>query len=251
MPNTHHLIGTGPIKTIVLPGWFGDSQAFAPMESALSHAEFTYAVMDYRGYGGMKHTAGTYTVDEIAVDALALADSLGFSTFSLIGHSMGGKYIQRVLTLQPERVRKLVAVAPVPASAVEFDEAGWALFSGAADKRENRYAIIDYTTGSRLSPAWIDAMVDYSLEHSTRDAFAAYFRTWAKTDFSELVHGLEHAVKVIIGEYDPALNAAVMEATFLKWYPNASLETMRNAGHYPMNETPVALATSIEKFLRH
>jgi len=42
----------------------------------------------------------------------------------------------------------------------------------------------------------------------------------------------------------------VMKATFLAWYPNAELEVMQNAGHYPMDETPVALATSIENFLR-
>jgi pimeloyl-ACP methyl ester carboxylesterase len=251
MPNTHHTIGTGPLKVIVLPGWFGDSQAFAPMESALSPGEFTYAVMDYRGYGGMKHASGEFSLDEMAVDALALADSLGFSTFALIGHSMGGKVIQRLLTLQPERVRKLVAITPVPAAAVPFDEQGWALFSGAADRRENRYAIIDHTTGNRLSASWINAMVDYSLEHSTRDAFSAYLQAWAKTDFSDLVHGFEHPVKVIVGEHDGAIDATTMEATFLKWYPNASLETIPNAGHYPMNEVPVALATSIENFLRH
>jgi pimeloyl-ACP methyl ester carboxylesterase len=57
-------------------------------------------------------------------------------------------------------------------------------------------------------------------------------------------------VKVIVGAHDGALTADVMTATYLAWYPNASLEVMANAGHYPMNETPVALATSIEAFLR-
>lgn len=57
-------------------------------------------------------------------------------------------------------------------------------------------------------------------------------------------------IKVIAGANDPALSAEVMKATYLAWYPNAELEVMANAGHYPMNETPVALATSIESFLR-
>jgi len=57
-------------------------------------------------------------------------------------------------------------------------------------------------------------------------------------------------VKVIVGEHDPALNAAVMQATFLEHYPACELEVMANAGQYPMHETPVALATSIENFLR-
>ena len=32
-------------------------------------------------------------------------------------------------------------------------------------------------------------------------------------------------------------------------FPDAELEVLPNAGHYPMFETPVALATSIEEFL--
>jgi esterase len=249
-PNAHHVVGTGPNKVLVLHGWFGDAHAFASMEPALTPDEFTYAFMDYRGYGGMHDTPGAYTIDEIAADALALADHLGFGEFSLVGHSMGGMAVQRVLAAAPERVRKLVALTPVPASGLSFDDASWTLFTGAADKPENRFAIIDYTTGNRLSRVWIQRMVDYSLAHAARDAFAAYLPAWARTDFSATVQGMPLPVKVIVGEHDPALSTAVMQATFLACYPNCELEVMANAGHYPMHETPVALATSIENFLR-
>lgn len=250
MPNTHHLVGNGPNEVVVLHGWFGDAHAFAPMERSLSADEFTYAFLDYRGYGGMREVPGAFTMEEIAADALALADHLGFGRFSLVGHSMGGMAVQRVLSMAPDRIRKLIAVTPVPASGVPFDDASWALFSGAADKPENRYAIIDYTTGNRLSRAWIQHMVDYSLAHASRDAFASYLTAWSRSDFSASVQGLPLPVKVIVGEHDPALNTTVMQATFLACYPDCELEVMANAGHYPMHETPVALATSIENFLR-
>jgi pimeloyl-ACP methyl ester carboxylesterase len=249
-PNTHHLVGSGPHRVLVLHGWFGDAHAFAPMEPALSADEFTYAFMDYRGYGGMRDAPGAFTMDEIADDALALADHLGFAEFSLVGHSMGGMAVQRVLAKAPARVRKLVALTPVPASGVPFDDAGWALFSGAADNPANRYAIIDYTTGNRLSRVWVQRIVDYSLAHASRDAFAAYLNAWARTDFSASVQGMRLPVKVIVGEHDPALNTTMMQATFLASYPDCELEVMANAGHYPMHETPIALATSIENFLR-
>jgi len=249
-PNTHHMVGTGPHKVLVLHGWFGDSHAFAPIESALTRSDFTYAFLDCRGYGGMRDVHGAFTMDEIAADALTLAEHLGFAQFSIVGHSMGAMAAQRVLARAPDRVRKLVALTPVPASGLPFDADGWTLFSGAADNPHNRFAIIDYTTGNRLSAAWITSVVDYSLTHASRDAIDRYLTAWAKTDFSGEIRGMSHPVKVIVGEHDPALNAAVMQATFLDHYPACELEVMANAGHYPMHETPVALATSIESFLR-
>ena len=40
-----------------------------------------------------------------------------------------------------------------------------------------------------------------------------------------------------------------MEGTWLSFFPNAEMTVLAEAGHYPMFETPVALATSIEEFL--
>ena len=248
--NTHLAIGTGAHKVIALHGWFGHAHGWGPLVDVLDRQNFSYAFMDCRGYGGMKGSAGPYIMEQIAQDALALADGLGWQRFSLIGHSMCGSAIQRVLVDAPARVEKLVAITPVPASGVPFDDAGWAFFSSAAKDPAARKGIIDMTTGNRLSSVWLDQMVAASLAESDEAAFAAYLTAWAKTDFHTQIEGNPVPVKVIVGEHDPALGAAAMKDTYLQWYPNATLEVMANAGHYPMNETPVALATSIEKFLR-
>ena len=249
MANTYIQIGNGPIKVIALHGWFGSGAGWGPFMQVLDEQRFTYAFMDYRGYGGSKGVQGEYTMKEIASDTLALADRLGWQQFDLIGHSMGGKAIQQVLADAPARVRKLVAVTPVPAAEVPFDEAGWQLFTSAAKSPEARKGILDFSTGNRLSGAWRERMVAHSLAHSTEDAVAAYLLAWAKGDFSARIKGNPVPVLVIVGEHDAALTAEVMRGTYMQWYPNAKLEVMANAGHYPMDETPVALATSIERFL--
>jgi pimeloyl-ACP methyl ester carboxylesterase len=243
-------VGGGDRKVICLHGWFGSSTGWGGWPDLVDGDTFTYAFLDYRGYGSRRDEVGSYTLDEIAVDALAAADSLGWSTFSLVGHSMGGTAMQRVYTHAPDRVDAMVGISPVPATGVPFDEDTWALFSGAADNDDNRAAIIDFTTGSRLSSTWVRQMVAHSIEHSTREAVGAYLKAWAQTDFSAEVAGSKVPVKAIVGEHDPALGAAVMEQTFLEFYQNAELDTLQNAGHYAMFETPVALVTSVEEFLR-
>jgi pimeloyl-ACP methyl ester carboxylesterase len=246
----HRTLGHGPLKVLALHGWFGDETCFDPMRDAFSLDEFTYAFMAYRGYGLSRQQRGEYTMKEIAADALDLADALEWESFSLIGHSMGGMAVQRVLADAPQRIEKIVAVTPVPASGVPFDPESWKLFDGAARSLDNRRGIIDFSTGSRLSKAWIDRIARYSAETAAMEAFAAYLQAWAKTDFHAEIAGNPVPIKVIIGAHDQALTEEAMKATFLAWYPRAELEVMQNAGHYPMNETPVALATSIEAFLR-
>ncbi|WP_423458461.1 alpha/beta fold hydrolase [Ottowia sp. VDI28] len=249
MPNTHLIIGEGPHKVIALHGWFGHANGWGPFPQHLNGKDFSYAFMDQRGYGSMRGSGGPYTVEQIAQDALTLADRLGWKRFSLIGHSMGGVGIQKVLLAAPDRVRALVAITPVPAAGGGLDEQSWQLFSAAGTDPGARRTIIDFTSGNRLTSVWLDAMVASTQAHSDDEAVAGYMPSWAKASFVDQVKGKTLPVLVLPGEHDPALSEAVCRATWMEYYPNAQLEVVRNAGHYPMDETPIILATAIEKFL--
>lgn len=249
MPNTHHRVGHGPHAVLVLHGWFGDAHAFSPIEPWLCVETFSYVFMDQRGYGGMQAARGDYSIARVAADALALADTLGWTRFSVVGHSMGAMVMERIAVDAPERVRALVGIAPVPCGGIAYDAPTLALLEGAAQQLAHRRTIIDRSTGGRLPPAWIDWKARYSAACSTPEAFAAYLHAWTQTDFSNAVRGT-HPVKLLVGEHDPTFTAARMAHTYAQRYRTVSIEVLANAGHYPMNETPLALVAAMESFLR-
>jgi pimeloyl-ACP methyl ester carboxylesterase len=163
---------------------------------------------------------------------------------------MGGAGVLRVLAKAPDRVIKLVALTPVGAQGVPLDEAGQDLFYGAPDDDGRRFGIVDFTTGNRLTPTFVQSIVDWSRAHSTVEGFRGAVQAWANADFLAEVDGNPTPMLVIPGEHDPALGEATVNQTFAPHFPHATIEVMSNAGHYPMFETPVALATSIERFLK-
>ena len=225
MAGSYVVVGSGDHHVIALHGWFGSALGWGHLTDYLNTAQFTYVFPDLRGYGSRMDEPGDFTMAEAAADAVELADRLGWERFSLVG------------------------VAPVPATGLPIGESEWALFASAARNVTSREMIVNYATGSRLTPAFVDLIVRHSRDNSTVEAFGAYLPTWAKADILARVKGNEVPVKVITGEYDPTQPAEFMEQAWLQVYPNSELEVLRGTGHYPMFETPVALAVSIEEFL--
>jgi pimeloyl-ACP methyl ester carboxylesterase len=243
-------VGSGDHHVLAIHGWFGSARGWGSFPEFIDESAYTYVFMNLRGYGDRMQVAGEFTIDEAAADALAVANDLGWDQFSLVGHSMGAKIAHRVLLEAPDRVRKLVGLIPVPAGAMPFDDQGWALFSGAPAHLGNRAAIIDFTTGNKLTKTFINRMVQHSLDNSSVEAFAAYLQAWAKSDFTAQAKvDTATPVKLIVGVNDPPLSADVMEQTWRVFFPDAELTIMPDTGHYPMFESPVSLATSIEEFL--
>lgn len=248
--NGYVQLGHGPRKVLAMNGWFGSAEDWRALVPALDTDAFTYVFLDYRGYGRSRERDGAFTFEEAAQDVLALADHLGWDTFNLIGHSMGGVAIQRVLLAAPHRIERMAGVCAVPACGSRMDEARLTAFRAAVDDVERRAGIIAFSTGNRLAPRFAAHLARESQRLSRADAFAGYLPQWAASDFSAQVEGNATPVKLFIGEHDPTITADLMSRTWLAWYPHATLETLANAGHYPMYEAPVALATALENWLK-
>ncbi|MFE9022864.1 alpha/beta fold hydrolase [Streptomyces sp. NPDC007808] len=246
----HEVHGEGAHKVFAVHGWFADRSAYAAVLPDLDRTDFTYVLVDLRGYGGAKDAAGACTTAEAALDLVELADRLGWGRFSVVGHSMGGAVGQRLLAVAPHRLRRLVGVSPVPASGLALPPEQWELFADAAHKPENRRAIIDVTTGGRRPAAWLDRMVARSLAVSDQKAFRAWLDSWATEDFHGRVEGSPVPALAVAGALDPALSADLLRHTWMTWYPRAELCELPAAGHYAMDETPLELIRVIEDFLR-
>src|SRR5699024_2826839 len=125
--------------------------------------------------------------------------------FSLIGHSMSGVAIQLTWLAAPERVRAMVAVTPVSAAGVPFDDDGRQLFSSAGSSPDARRTIIDITTGNRLTSTWLDAVVADNQENADDEAVGEYLSSWSGANFVDRLGSDQPPVLVLPGEHDSAL----------------------------------------------
>lgn len=101
----HELVGSGPEGVIVFNDWLADCTSWRPMHLYLDKNAFTYAFVDLRGYGRSKHIPGEHNAKEAAADAFAVADSLGWQRFHIVGFSMTGMVVERMVLMHPDRIK--------------------------------------------------------------------------------------------------------------------------------------------------
>lgn len=245
----HRTLGDGPEKVVALHGWFSDHRAYAPMTDFLDTRRFTYVFPDIRGYGNSRSLDGSYTIGEIASDAIALADKLGWKEFHIIGHSMSGKAAQKAAIDAGKRVRSVVAITPVPAIALPVDDDTFNFFASACNSDEAALAIIGQSTGNRLSQTWLARTLARARETSRTEAFHNYMRSFIRDDLSAGADSVSTPMLFLAGEHDGGVQADMLKAVIPGLFPHAQIEVIPNSGHYPMDEAPVHLATRIETFM--
>jgi pimeloyl-ACP methyl ester carboxylesterase len=106
--------------------------------------------------------------------------------------------------------------------------------------------------GQRLLPAWGRSKTRRHFDSADTAALRGYYRMWLEEDFSAdvIAAGVATPLRVIGGRQDlPGFQEEHLRATFGACFPRVDFRFITDAGHYPMQETPVYLASLMEGFL--
>ena len=102
--------GAGGRPLLLVHGFTGWKEDFEDHVDALAAEGWWVVAPDLRGHGASGHPPeeSDYTLAAYAADLLGLVDHLGWRTFALLGHSMGGMVAEELVLDHPERVERLV-----------------------------------------------------------------------------------------------------------------------------------------------
>lgn len=246
----HKIIGFGKKKVIALHSWMDDAESWNAIIPYLNINEFTYAFADVRGYGSSKSISGNYNSEEIVNDVFNLASKLGWNSFNLIGHSMSGMVAQKATLLDIDhRIDKVILITPVSAAGVPVNEENLKFFQSIVQNEEMATMAYGLFTSNKLSENWAHKRARRHVEVTNRNAQIGYLFMWTQENFIENMRDVKKHFLVISGKNDfPKFNLENQKNAFENFKKVDFIE-IESAGHFPMQETPVLLATEIEKFL--
>ena len=99
----------------LINGHTRSSGDFRMMVRHLTEHRIRSVIFDNRGAGRTEYQ-GSFGIDDMVGDVIALADELEVSKFSALGISMGGFIAQKLAAGHPERVAKLILVSTTASS---------------------------------------------------------------------------------------------------------------------------------------
>lgn len=244
--------------------WYEDGDASSGREPILFHHGWTASrvnwatvaerlrdryrviLMECRGTGESEHTEDGYTLEQFASDVIGVADHIGLTRFTYAGHSMGGGIGYRLALDHPERLERLVLMAPISADG----------FSGPVSEvvqptEADHEVEMDRARRTRFRP---DVETDEWLEDRARHRRSVsnghYVQAWAAMralHVGDRLAEVQMPTLMIAGRADGLLSANLKDFQRL---PNATLQVFSHAGHEVAIHEPDGVARCIDQFMQ-
>ena len=188
---------------------------------------------------------------------LALMDRLRLARASLVGHSMGGRLAWRFAADHPDRVNKLVLVAPdgFASPGFEYDKppevpAAFGLMRRVLPRPLMRMNLASaYADPDALTDERVARYHDMLLAPGVRGALLERMRQVRLRDPLPLLARIHAPTLLIWGEQD-AMIPLSNSADYLKAVAGARLVSLPGVGHLPQEEHPAAALEALSRFLR-
>jgi len=98
---------------VLIHGMAFDRSGWGPVLVRLGR-RFRLVLVDNRGTGRSDRPAGSFSVDDMAADVVAVLDAAGIGRAHVLGVSLGGMVAQELAITRPERVDRLVLAGTTP-----------------------------------------------------------------------------------------------------------------------------------------
>lgn len=244
-------MGTGPKRVVVLNDWIADTSTWDGARVYLDLERFTWVFADVRGYGRSRDHSGAHDVLEISRDVLALASSLGFERFSVVGHSMTSLAAIHLGQHEPNRVDRVVLLTPPPPRGFGVDAATLARLENVGRGEDAlRTMALGAMLGEHASSGWKRFKVERWRAAADPEAVAAYVAMFARDGVPEPESKIDRPVLAVTGELDGEhMRRAAVERALAPLCPSLELVSFAECGHYPMQEAPPKLVAVVEQFL--
>jgi pimeloyl-ACP methyl ester carboxylesterase len=253
--------GDGP-PLLLLHGLLGYSFSWRHAIPVLAQQATVHAV-DMLGVGFSDRPPGIdCSLEASARRLLLFLDSVGVESCDLLGTSHGGAVSMMAAALAPERIRRLILVAPVnPWSRKGAAMAAFLssrpvtpIFLGLAPHLSFTHDYLLrrlYGDTSRIRPGTLEG---YSAPFAIPGLFEhslSVLRTWSR-DLGELesaIPRIAHIPTLLLwGSADPAVTPA-SAAPLRKQFENCHLRIFDGVGHLPYEEVPDEFNRSVAEFL--
>jgi pimeloyl-ACP methyl ester carboxylesterase len=247
----HQLVGSGPVKIIVLNDWLSDTSSWDAARPYLDLARSTWAFVDLRGYGRSKAISGAYTVEEAAADVVAVADSCDWRRFAIVGHSMSTLVALHLAQHRPDRVERAVALAPVPPGGLGVGDEVLGFLQGMAHgDNAQRIEGLRATWGTRVTEQWLRFKAERWRAVSEPHAVAAYARMFARDGLPNPTAPIHVPLLAVAGEHDAEpMRRDAITSVLSPLCAQLRVTPLFDCGHYPMQEAPPYVVSLVERFL--
>ncbi len=256
---TLHLRDEGPPTAppvILLHGFGASLHSWEPWVRALSR-DHRVISLDLPGCGlSPPDPDGDYSDGRVVRLLLALLEQKGIARASIIGHSIGGRIAWRLAAEHPERVEKLVLIAPDGFASPGFEygvapkvPAMMSLMRHILPKPLLRANLVQsYGDPAALTRANLDRYHDLMLAPGNRRALLDRMAQTVLTDPQPALERIAAPVLLLWGEKD-ALIPFDNAQDYLRHLPDARLVSFPKLGHLPQEEAPEETLPPVAAFL--
>ena len=247
---------TGPDTADAAPlllhhGYTASRVNWQPVAERLQ-SRYRIIMLECRGTGASEHTEHGYCLEQVTQDVVGLLDHLGLERVTYAGHSMGGG-VGYLLGLEyPQRLEKLILMAPIPSGGTGEITAQLREERMAERRSGDREAILARYRAMRFredveTDAWFEIRADHILAVSDGH-FEGFAEAMQDFDVADRLAGLATPTLMIAGGVDSLLHANLADFAAL---PNATIEVIARAGHEVAVHEPERVAAVIDAFMRY